>query len=72
MYQLLLLVRAPHVQPAVFSDANGIGHPFDLVKTRLQTAPAGTYVGAIDVVKKAVAKDGAIGCVLFWLQIDET
>lgn len=33
------------------------------MKTRLQTAPAGTYTGAIDVVKKAMLKDGAAGCV---------
>ncbi|KAJ7630786.1 carnitine acyl carnitine carrier [Roridomyces roridus] len=38
-----------------------VGHPFDLVKTRLQTASAGTYTGAIDVVKKTVAKDGLTG-----------
>lgn len=37
------------------------GHPFDLVKTRLQTAPAGTYSGALDVVRKTVARDGARG-----------
>ncbi|KAL1901130.1 carnitine transporter [Ceratocystis pirilliformis] len=35
-----------------------IGHPFDLVKVRLQTAERGVYSGAIDVVKKGVAKDG--------------
>ncbi|KAJ2919312.1 hypothetical protein MD484_g1155, partial [Candolleomyces efflorescens] len=38
-----------------------VGHPFDLTKTRLQTAPAGTYTGAVDVVKKTVAKDGIRG-----------
>ncbi|KAJ7487436.1 mitochondrial carrier domain-containing protein [Mycena galericulata] len=38
-----------------------VGHPFDLTKTRLQTAPAGVYTGAIDVVKKTVAKDGISG-----------
>ncbi|KAI0348529.1 hypothetical protein BDW22DRAFT_1480314 [Trametopsis cervina] len=38
-----------------------VGHPFDLTKTRLQTAPPGTYTGAIDVVKKALARDGATG-----------
>ncbi|KAG8922655.1 hypothetical protein FRC02_011697, partial [Tulasnella sp. 418] len=36
-------------------------HPFDLTKTRLQTAPAGTYTGAIDVVKKTLARDGLKG-----------
>jgi len=38
-----------------------VGHPFDLTKTRLQTAPPGTYSGAIDVVKKALARDGITG-----------
>ena len=38
-----------------------IGHPFDLTKTRLQTAAPGTYTGAIDVVKKTVARDGFSG-----------
>ncbi|KAF7339598.1 Carnitine/acyl carnitine carrier [Mycena sanguinolenta] len=38
-----------------------VGHPFDLTKTRLQTAPAGVYTGAVDVVKKTVAKDGVTG-----------
>ncbi|KAJ7169731.1 hypothetical protein C8R46DRAFT_1162488 [Mycena filopes] len=38
-----------------------VGHPFDLTKTRLQTAPTGVYTGAIDVVKKTVAKDGLTG-----------
>ncbi|RFU27025.1 hypothetical protein B7463_g9306, partial [Scytalidium lignicola] len=35
-----------------------VGHPFDLVKVRLQTAERGVYSSAIDVVKKSVAKDG--------------
>jgi solute carrier family 25 (mitochondrial carnitine/acylcarnitine transporter), member 20/29 len=34
------------------------GHPFDLVKVRLQTAEKGLYTGAIDVVKKSIARDG--------------
>ncbi|CAL1695563.1 unnamed protein product [Somion occarium] len=38
-----------------------VGHPFDLTKTRLQTAPPGSYTGAIDVVKKTVARDGITG-----------
>ncbi|KIJ23898.1 hypothetical protein M422DRAFT_217378 [Sphaerobolus stellatus SS14] len=38
-----------------------VGHPFDLTKTRLQTAKAGQYTGAIDVVKKALAVDGVTG-----------
>ena len=39
------------------------GHPFDLTKTRLQTAQPGMYTGAIDVVKKTLAKDGPRGYV---------
>ena len=35
-----------------------VGHPFDLVKVRMQTAEKGVYSGAIDVVKKTVAKEG--------------
>ncbi|KAF8578741.1 mitochondrial carrier [Ramaria rubella] len=38
-----------------------VGHPFDLTKTRLQTAEAGVYTGALDVVKKAIARDGVTG-----------
>lgn len=38
-----------------------VGHPFDLTKTRLQTAKAGQYTGAIDVVRKALARDGITG-----------
>lgn len=35
-----------------------VGHPFDLVKVRLQTAEKGVYTSAIDVVRKSVAKNG--------------
>lgn len=35
-----------------------VGHPFDLVKVRLQTAEKGVYNGAIDVVKRTVAREG--------------
>lgn len=35
-----------------------VGHPFDLVKVRLQTAEKGVYAGAMDVVKKTVAREG--------------
>ncbi|KAI1335772.1 mitochondrial carrier domain-containing protein [Xylariaceae sp. FL0016] len=35
-----------------------VGHPFDLVKVRLQTADRGVYSSAIDVVKKSIARDG--------------
>ncbi|KAI1937911.1 carnitine transporter [Ophidiomyces ophidiicola] len=37
-----------------------VGHPFDLVKVRLQTAERGVYTGAIDVVKKTVAREGLV------------
>ena len=37
-----------------------VGHPFDLVKVRLQTAEKGVYTGAIDVVKKTVAREGLV------------
>lgn len=42
------------------------GHPFDLTKVRLQTAPAGTYTGALDVVKKTLARDGLKGYALIY------
>ncbi|GLI80422.1 carnitine transporter [Penicillium ochrochloron] len=35
-----------------------VGHPFDLVKVRLQTAEKGVYAGAMDVVRKTVAREG--------------
>lgn len=35
-----------------------VGHPFDLVKVRLQTAESGVYSSAIDVVRKSIARDG--------------
>lgn len=35
-----------------------VGHPFDLVKVRLQTAEKGVYNGAMDVVRKTVAREG--------------
>ena len=35
-----------------------VGHPFDLVKVRMQTAEKGVYSGAIDVVRKTVAREG--------------
>jgi solute carrier family 25 carnitine/acylcarnitine transporter 20/29 len=35
-----------------------VGHPFDLVKVRLQTAERGVYSGAFDVVRKSIAKNG--------------
>lgn len=38
-----------------------VGQPFDLVKVRLQSAPEGTYNGAIDVIKKTIANEGPFG-----------
>ena len=38
-----------------------VGHPFDLIKVRLQTAEKGVYNGAIDVAKKSLARDGFKG-----------
>ena len=35
------------------------GHPFDLVKVRLQTAQTGVYSGMMDCVRKTIARDGA-------------
>lgn len=35
-----------------------VGHPFDLVKVRLQTAEKGVYTGAMDVVRRTMAKEG--------------
>jgi solute carrier family 25 (mitochondrial carnitine/acylcarnitine transporter), member 20/29 len=35
-----------------------VGHPFDLVKVRMQTAQKGVYSGAIDVVRKTIAREG--------------
>lgn len=35
-----------------------VGHPFDLVKVRLQTAEKGVYAGAMDVVRKTIAREG--------------
>lgn len=38
-----------------------MGHPFDLIKVRLQTAEKGVYTGALDVAKKSLARDGFKG-----------
>lgn len=35
-----------------------VGHPFDLVKVRMQTADRGVYSGALDVLRKGIARDG--------------
>jgi hypothetical protein len=53
----------PEVVTVTLTRVPCLGHPFDLTKTRLQTAPPGMYTGAIDVVKKAMAKDGITGYV---------
>ncbi len=37
-----------------------VGHPFDLVKVRLQTAEAGVYKSAIDCLAKGIARDGMV------------
>ena len=56
------MCRMLHIYSLLFSTPiDCIGHPFDLTKTRLQTAAPGTYTGAIDVVKKTVARDGLSG-----------
>ena len=39
------------------------GHPFDLVKVRLQTAEKGVYSGAMDVVRKIMAQRGPLVCI---------
>ena len=39
------------------------GHPFDLVKVRLQTAERGVYSGAMDVVRQIIARGGPMVCV---------
>ena len=43
-----------------------VGHPFDLVKVRLQTAEKGVYTGAIDVVRRTIAREG-LARVPFWI-----
>ncbi|KAI9706609.1 MAG: carnitine transporter [Candelina mexicana] len=37
-----------------------VGHPFDLVKVRLQTSEKGVYSSALDVIRKSVAKEGLV------------
>lgn len=44
----------------------GVGHPFDLTKTRLQTAAPGVYKGALHVVRQTLARDGVSGWVPFF------
>lgn len=38
-----------------------VGQPFDTVKVRLQSAPEGTYKGALDVMKQLVTNEGIKG-----------
>ncbi|KAJ3339222.1 carnitine transporter [Gonapodya sp. JEL0774] len=38
-----------------------VGHPFDLIKVRLQTAKPGEYSGTLDVIRKAIKADGVLG-----------
>lgn len=38
-----------------------VGQPFDTVKVRLQSAPEGTYNGALDVIKRLIANEGPKG-----------
>ncbi|GAA5980021.1 hypothetical protein JCM11641_008265 [Rhodosporidiobolus odoratus] len=35
-----------------------VGHPFDVVKVRLQCSPQGTYAGPLDALKKTVGREG--------------
>lgn len=49
-----------------------VGHPFDLTKTRLQTAAPGTYSGAIDVVRKTVAADGIKGYIASLVKVNRS
>lgn len=37
-----------------------VGHPFDLVKVRMQTAEKGVYTGAMDVMRKGIAREGLV------------
>jgi solute carrier family 25 (mitochondrial carnitine/acylcarnitine transporter), member 20/29 len=38
-----------------------IGHPFDTIKTRLQTSPVGVYSGTVDCLKKTLHQEGMKG-----------
>lgn len=38
-----------------------VGQPFDLTKTRMQTAAPGQYTGAVDVVKQTIGREGIKG-----------
>lgn len=47
----------------IFSGATklAVGHPFDTVKVRLQTAPEGKFKGPIDCVMQTFRKEGIRG-----------
>lgn len=53
-----------------------VGHPFDLVKVRMQTAESGVYKGAFDVVRRTVAKEGVfrvcsgLQLIAVWIRTD--
>ena len=51
-----------------------VGHPFDLVKVRLQTSQKGVYSGAMDVVRRTVAREGLVRVCIwpFLLQLIES
>lgn len=38
-----------------------VGHPFDIIKVRLQTAPAGKFTGPLDCLLQTVRKEGLRG-----------
>ena len=38
-----------------------VGHPFDTIKTRLQTSPEGYYRSTMDCVRKTARKEGLMG-----------
>lgn len=40
---------------------NAVGHPFDTIKVRLQTAPKGQFKGPMDCVLKTVKNEGLTG-----------
>lgn len=40
---------------------NAVGHPFDTIKVRLQTAPKGQFKGPLDCVLQTVRKEGITG-----------
>jgi len=49
-----------------------VGHPFDLVKVRLQTAEKGVYSGAMDVVRRTIAREGLARVYISTLQLQHS